>query len=78
MHRMFECSAKVRLSFSGGPHASVNMADSMENASKSTVPGSKEAMEVPKNFKNFQKLGLQNIAQYSIHWHHTLANCGKF
>ena len=30
-----------------------------------TVSGSKEAMEVPKNFKDLRKLGVRNIAQYS-------------
>ena len=39
---------KARLSFSGGPHAPVNMADSMENAGSWTVSGSKEAMKVPR------------------------------
>ena len=47
---------KVRLCFSGGRHIPVNMTDSMENAGSSTE--SKEAMEVPKNFKDLQKLGL--------------------
>ena len=32
MRRTFERYTKARLSFSGGPHAPVNMADSMENA----------------------------------------------
>ena len=40
-----ECSAKAKLSFSGGQHAPVNMVDSMENVSSSTVSGSKEAMD---------------------------------
>ena len=52
MRRMYERSTKARLSFSGGPHAPVNMADSMENAGSSTVSGFKKAMEVPKNFKD--------------------------
>ena len=65
MHRTFECGTKARLSFSGGPHAPVNMADSMENDSSWTVSGSKEAMEVLKNFKDLLKLGVCNIAQYS-------------
>ena len=52
MRRTFERGTKARLSFSVGPHAPVNMADSMENADSWTVPGSKEAMEVPKNFKD--------------------------
>ena len=35
MHRTYERGTKVRLSFSGGPHAPVNMADSTEvNVSK--------------------------------------------
>ena len=65
MRRTIERGAKARLSFSGGPHAPVNMADSMENAGSWTVSGSKEAMEVPKNFKDLRKLGVRNIAQYS-------------
>ena len=65
MRRTFECGAKARLSFPGGPHVPVNMADSMENASRSTVSGSGEAMGVPKNFKDLQKLGVGNITQYS-------------
>ena len=51
MRRTFERGTKARLSFSGGPHAPVNMADGMENAGSSTVSESKGAMEVPKNFK---------------------------
>ena len=65
MRRTYERGTKARLSFSGGPHAPVNMADSMENAGSWTVSGSKEAMEVPKNFKDLRKLGVRNIAQYS-------------
>ena len=56
MRRTFERGAKARLSFSDGPQAPVNMADSMENAGSWTVSGSKEAMEVPKNFKNRRKM----------------------
>ena len=37
----------------------------MENAGSWTVSGSKETMEVPKNFKDLRKLGVRNIAQYS-------------
>ena len=66
MCRTYEHGTKARLSFSGGPHAPVNMADSMENAGSWTVSGSKEAMEVLKNFKDLRKLGLRNIAQYSV------------
>ena len=65
MHRTFEYGTKARLSFSGGPHAPVNMADSMENTSSWTVSGSKEAIEVSKNLKDLQKLVVRNIAQYS-------------
>ena len=65
MRRMFEGGTKARLSFSGGPHASVNMADSMENAGSWTVSGFKEAMAVPKNFKDLRRTGVRNIAQYS-------------
>ena len=50
MCRTFECVTKARLSFAGESHAPVNMADSMENAGSWTVSGSKEAMEVLKNF----------------------------
>ena len=42
------------------------MADSMENASSSTVSGSKETMEVPKNLKDLRKRGIWNIAQCRI------------
>ena len=56
---------RARLSFSGGPHAPVNMAESMENAGSWTVSGSKEAMEVPKKFKDLRKLRVRNIAQDS-------------
>ena len=59
----FKCYTKVRLSFSGGPHAPVNMADSMGNAGSWTVSGSKEVMEVLKNFKDLQKLGIRNVVQ---------------
>ena len=34
------------------------MVDSKENAGSWTVSGSKEAMEVPKNFKVLQQLGI--------------------
>ena len=37
----------------------------MENDGSWTVSGSKEAMEVPKNFKDLRKLGVRNITQYS-------------
>ena len=56
MRRTFECSTRVRLSFSGGPHAPVSMADSMEHVSSLTVSGSKEVMELSENFKALQKL----------------------
>ena len=60
MRRTSERCTKVRLSFSGGPHASVNMADGMKNAGSWTVSGSKEAMEVPKSFKDLrQELGVE-------------------
>ena len=65
MRRTIERGAKARLSFSVGPHAPVNMADSMENTGSWTVSGSKEAMEFPKNFKYLRKLGVRNTAQYS-------------
>ena len=48
MRRKHVRGSRARLSFSGGPHAPVNMADSMENAGSWTVSGSKEAMGVPK------------------------------
>ena len=64
MRRTFERGTKARLSFSGGPHSPVNVADSMENAGSSTVPGSKEA-KVPKNFRDLRKRGVRNIAQCS-------------
>ena len=64
MRGTFERCAKARLSFSGGPHAPVNMAGSMR-ISVVELSGSKEAMEVPKNLKDSRKLGLRNIAQYS-------------
>ena len=56
MHRTFEHGTKARLSFSGGPHTPVNMADSMENAGSWTVSGSKEAIEVSKNSKGLRNL----------------------
>ena len=66
MRRRCERCTKARLP-SGGSHAPVyNMADSMENAGSSTVSGSKEAMEIPKNFQDLRKLGIQNTAQYSV------------
>ena len=37
----------------------------MENAGRWSVSGSKEAMEVPTNFKDLRKLGVRNIAQYT-------------
>ena len=65
MSRKFKCGTKARLRFSGGPHAPVNMADSMENAGSWTVSGSKETMEVPKHFKYLLKLGMYYIVQYN-------------
>ena len=41
MRRTYERCTKARLSFSGGRHAPVNMADSMENAGSWTVSGSR-------------------------------------
>ena len=52
MRRTSKHGTKARLSFSGGPLAPVNMADSMENAG------------VPKNSKYLQKHGVRNVAQY--------------
>ena len=63
MHRMYGPGTKARLSFSSGPHAPVNMTDSMENANNLTVSGSKEALEVPKNFNDLRKLGTLNIKE---------------
>ena len=37
----------------------------MENAGSWTVSGSKEAIEVPNNFKDLRKLGVRNTAQYN-------------
>ena len=54
MRRTFESGTKARLIFSGGPHAPANMADRMENAGSWTVSGSREAIEVPKNFKDLR------------------------
>ena len=65
MRRRFKRCIKARLSFSGGPHAPVNMAHSMENAGSWTVSGSKGAIEVPKNFQDLRKLGVRNIAENS-------------
>ena len=65
MRRTFERCTKARLSFSGGPHAPVNVADSMENVGSWTVSGSKDAMEGPKNLMDLRKRGVQNIALYS-------------
>ena len=59
MCQTIERGTKARLTFSGGSHAPVNMADSMENAGSWTASGSKEVMEVQKNFKDLWKLGLQ-------------------
>ena len=80
MRRTYERGTRARLNFSGGPHAPVSMAESI-NAGSCTDSGSKEAMEVPKNFKDLRKLGVRNIAQYSafpagflstsIHFFHT-------
>ena len=52
-----ERGTKARLSFSGGPHAPVNMTDSVENAGSFdyfVLHGSKITMEVHKNFKDFK------------------------
>ena len=65
MRRTYERGTRARLSFSGGPHAPVNMAGSMENAGSWTVSGSKEAIGVSKNFTYLLKLSVRNIAQYS-------------
>ena len=64
MRRTFGLGTKARLSYSGGPHAPLNMADG--TAGSSTVSESKEAMEVLKNFKDLRKRGLGNIAQYTV------------
>ena len=54
-----KCGTKARLSFSGGPHAPVNTADSMENAGSLIVCG------VPKIFKDLQKFCVWNVGQYN-------------
>ena len=59
MRRASKRGTKTRFSFSGGPHTPVNMAGSIENAGSWTVSGSKEAMEVPKNFKDLRKLAYE-------------------
>ena len=64
MRRMYERSTKARLSFSGGPHAPVNMANSMENVGSWTVSGSRGDGST-ENFKDLRKRGVRNIAQYS-------------
>ena len=61
MRRTYECGTKARLSFSGEPHAPVNMADSVENAGSWTVSGCTEAVKVPKNLKDLRKLGAYEI-----------------
>ena len=66
MHTTYERCTKARLNLLWwASHAPVNMADSMENAGSWTVSGFKEAMEVPKNFKDLQKLDIRDIHQYS-------------
>ena len=69
MRRTFERGTRLKLSFSGGPHAPVNMADSMENAGSWTVSGSKEVTEVLKNFKDLRKLGIRNMVHFFTHIH---------
>ena len=39
------------------------LADSMKNVNSLTVSGSKEALEVPKNFNDLRKLGTLNIKE---------------
>ena len=39
MRRTFEFCTKARLSFSGGPHAPVNMADSVEEMNREAILG---------------------------------------
>ena len=78
MRRTYERCAKARLSLSGGPHAPVNMADSMENAGSWTVSGSKEAMEVPKNFKDLRKLGVRNTTCHLFLRHSLLLYYPRF
>ena len=78
MRRTFACGTRARLSFPDGPQAPVNMADSMEKVSSWTVCASKEAMEVPKIFKDLGKLGVRNIAQFifstNIHFFRTICH----
>ena len=64
MRRTFERGTKARLSFSSGPHAPANMANSMEMP----VVGlflDPETMEIQKNFKDLRKFSVRNIAQSS-------------
>ena len=63
MRRTFERATNARLSFSGGPHALVNMVDNMENAGSPIVSGSKEAMEV--RWMYFKDWSTKYIAQHS-------------
>ena len=63
MCRTFEHITIAQLSFSGRPHTPVNVADKM------LVVGlfldQKRRWKSQKNFKDFWKLGVRNIAQYS-------------
>ena len=57
----YECT-RARFSFSNGLHTSVNMANSVENASSWAVSRSKDVIGVP---EDLWKLGVRNIVQYS-------------
>ena len=51
MRRTFERGAKARLSFPGGPHASVNVTNTMQLlAGRLFLVPCKKAMKVPNNF----------------------------
>ena len=82
MRRTFECGTKARLSFSGRPHAPVNMTDSMANVGSWTVLWIQRGDGSPEVLQGF---GIRNIAQYSaantpfpaffspfIHFFHTI------
>ena len=61
---------KARLSFSGGPHAPVNMAESMENAGSWTVSGSKNCRRTLGFAKTWRAVRCSKW--FFPHWHSLL------
>ena len=77
--RRYECGTKARLSFSGGPHAPVNMADSMDcfwiqrdDGSAEELQGFAKTWRTKCNTVTAQKTCHSLLSSTHIHFFHTI------